>query len=115
MPEIIGQDHLSGLAITRAMIMIGGHIGTLGMTVPGVEDVTLLDCMIVILLVPREETEVGALVPGLESHFEMIPTLQNVVGEVLHIRAEIHLMLVLDLQVITREVNHPHQLMRRTN
>lgn len=115
MLEIIGQDHLSGLVITQAMIMIGGPIGTLGMTVPGVEDVTLLDCMIVILLVPREETEVGVLVPGLESHFEMIRTLQNIVGKVLHIRAENHLMLVLDLQVITREVNHRHQVMVKTN
>lgn len=97
------------------MIMIGGHIETLGMTVPGVEDVIMLDCMIVILLVPREETEVGVLVPELESHFEMIPTLQNAVGKVLHIGAKNHLMLILDLQVITREVNHLHKVMMKTN
>lgn len=115
MLEIIDQDHLLGLAITQAMIMIDGHIVILGMTVPGVEDVILLDCMIVILLVPQEETEVGVLVPELESQFEMIRTLQNVVEKVLHIRAENHLTLVLDLQVITREVNHLHKVMMKTN
>lgn len=115
MQETIDRGHLSGLAITQAMIMIDGHIETLGMTVPEVEDVILLDSMTVILLVPREETGVEVLVPELESHFKMIRTLQNVVGKVLHIRARNYLILVLGLQDITREVNHLHEVMMKTN
>lgn len=84
------------------------------MTVPEVEDVILLDRMIVIL-VPPEETGVGVLVLEVESHFEMIRTLQNVVEKVLHTRERNHLMLVLDLQDITREVNHLHEVMMKTN
>lgn len=84
------------------------------MTVPEVEDVILLDRMIVIP-VPPEETGVGVLVLEVESHFEMIRTLQNVVEKVLHTRERNHLMLVLDLQDITREVNHLHEVMMKTN
>lgn len=110
--EIIDLDHLSDLAITPAMIMIDGHTETLGMVVTEVEDGIWADCMIVILL-SRGEIGVGVQVHELENHFEMIHIRQNVAGKVQYIRLRNHLVLVLDLQGITGEVDRLQEVMMK--
>lgn len=107
--ETIDLDHLSDLAITPAMNMIDGHIGTLGMT--EVEDGIWADFMIVTLL-SQGEIGVEVQVHDLENHFEMIHIPPNAVTKV-HARQKNCRVLVLDLQIITGEVDHLREVMMR--